>query len=46
MPSTCVRSVSPRNTLPRPTPKRRPLKRPTVTPARRRDPHCEFPKYL
>nr|CDJ80564.1 Doublecortin and Serine threonine protein kinase-related domain containing protein [Haemonchus contortus] len=39
MPSTCVRSVSPRNTLPRPTPKRRPLKRPTVTPARRRDPH-------
>ncbi|KAK5981093.1 hypothetical protein GCK32_021293 [Trichostrongylus colubriformis] len=37
MPSTCVRSVSPRNTLPRPTPKRRPLKRPSVTTTRRRE---------
>ncbi|EYC14268.1 hypothetical protein Y032_0041g441 [Ancylostoma ceylanicum] len=35
MPSTCVRSVSPRNTLPRPTPKRRPLKRPSVASTRR-----------
>ncbi|WKY02414.1 hypothetical protein Q1695_016012 [Nippostrongylus brasiliensis] len=35
MPSTCLRSVSPRNTLPRSTTKRRPLKRPSALSARR-----------